>query len=78
MGKVKACLESCRECGELISLRRSLLGYKLCLDCGEEAATNERTSWCVVQEYSKGPYQLVTPTAAPVTLKQTNQKNIRT
>jgi hypothetical protein len=34
--------------------------------------------WCIVQEYGKGPYQLVTSTSAPVTLKQTNQKELRT
>jgi len=30
-----------------------------------------------VQEYGKGPYQLVTATSAPTTLKQTNQKELR-
>jgi hypothetical protein len=30
-----------------------------------------------VQEYGKGPYQLVTPTAAKTTLQQTNQKQVR-
>ena len=44
---------------------------------GEEAARMERMSWCVVQEYGKGNYQLVTPASAKVTLKQTNQKELR-
>lgn len=69
---------TCRHCGDDIDPRRFQLGYRVCLWCGEEAATTERMGWCVVQEYGKGPYQLVTPTAAPVTLKQTNQKDIRT
>ena len=77
MGQVKQQLE-CRECGEAISPARARLGYCVCLLCGEEAARQERMSWCIVQEYGKGPYQLVTSTAAPVTLKQTNQKDIRT
>jgi len=67
----------CRECGDDVDYRRLQLGYKLCLFCGEEAATVERMSWCVIQEYSKGAYQLVTPASAPLTLKQTNPKSIR-
>lgn len=69
---------SCRVCGDDINAGRYMLGYKVCLFCGEEAAREERSSWCIVQEYGKGPYQLVTPTAAPTTLKQTNQKELRT
>ena len=78
MGQVKQQCE-CRICGEGMDPRRYALGprYQICLLCGEEAATTERMGWCVVQEYGKGPYQLVTPTAAPVTLKQTNQKDPR-
>lgn len=48
-----------------------------CLLCGEEAARVERLSWCVVQEYGKGPYQFITASAAPTTLRQTNQKQTR-
>lgn len=70
-------IPTCRTCGDDINPRRAKLGYRLCLFCGEEAATTERRSWCVVQEYSKGAYQLVTPASATVTLKQTNPKNIR-
>jgi hypothetical protein len=78
MGFFKRLIVDCRECGEDVSPARAQLGYRVCLMCGEEAARQERMGWCVVQEYGKGPYQLVTPTAAPVTLKQTNQKDIRT
>jgi hypothetical protein len=50
------------------------LGYRLCLWCGEEAARNDRASWCVVQAYGKGPYQFVTVDSAPKVLMDTNQK----
>jgi formylmethanofuran dehydrogenase subunit E len=67
----------CRQCGDDIPEGRYLLGKRICLLCGEEAAREERMSWCIVQEYGKGAYTLVTPEAAKVTLKQTNQKNLR-
>jgi len=70
--------KECRTCGDDVHIERWQRGYKLCLFCGEEAAINARSSWCVVQEYGKGPYQLVTPASAPVTLRQTNQKELRT
>lgn len=67
-------------CGEEIPLARWELGerYHLCHKCGEKAARAERRSWCVVQEYQKGGYQFVTADAAHVTLRQTNQKGVRT
>jgi len=77
MGNVKKQLYACRECGDDIEPRRVQLGYKLCLWCGEDAAQTARKSWTVVQEYTKGNYQFVTNTAAAVTLKQTNPKNLR-
>lgn len=69
--------KECRNCGDDIHSERWSLGYRVCLFCGEEAARMERMSWCVVQEYGKGNYQLVTPASARVTLKQTNQKELR-
>ena len=68
----------CTDCGDDVALERWSLGYRVCLFCGEDRAASERASWCVVQEYGKGPYQLITPASAPITLKQTNQKNLRT
>lgn len=68
----------CRTCGDDVHIERWALGYRVCLFCGEEAARNERSSWCIVQEYGKGNYQFVTSTQAPITLKQTNQKELRT
>lgn len=78
MGQVKALLHTCSNCGDDIDPRRVAIGYRLCLWCGEEAATSERKSWTVVQEYTKGNYQFITPTAVHTTLKQTNPKEIRT
>ena len=57
---------------------RASLGYRTCLWCGEDLAKAERKSWTVVQEYGKGGYMFVTAQAAPTTLKQTNQKAVRT
>lgn len=68
---------TCADCGDDYPAERHALGYTTCLLCGEDRATAERASWCVVQEYGKGGYMYVTPEAAPVTLKQTNQKNVR-
>lgn len=77
MGYFKKQLHTCRECGDDIDPRRVAIGYRLCLWCGEDAAKTERKSWTVVQEYSKGGYMFITPTAAATTLKQTNPKYIR-
>jgi hypothetical protein len=68
----------CVQCGDDIDPpQRAQLGYRICLWCGEEAARSERKSWTVVQEYQKGGYMFVTADAAATTLKQTNQKAVR-
>lgn len=67
----------CVGCGATYAPMRRKAGYTLCLPCGEDAARAERKGWCVVQEYGKGPYQLVTASAAPRTLRETNQKQPR-
>jgi hypothetical protein len=67
----------CIDCGDEFPVDRWALGYKTCLFCGEDRATAERASWCVIQEYTKGNYQLVTPTSAYATLLNTNQKQQR-
>jgi len=64
-------------CGEDIDPRRAALGYRVCIWCGEEAARQERKSWTVVQEFSKGAYGFVTSNAARKVLLDTNPKNIR-
>ena len=67
----------CIDCGDDVHISRWSLGYRVCLFCGEDRAVAERSSWCVIQEYTKGNYQLVTSTQAPVTLRQTNPKENR-
>ena len=67
----------CVVSGDDVEERRAVLGYKVCLFCGEEAALAERKSWCVVQEYGKGNYQFVTNSSATRVLKESNQKRVR-
>lgn len=64
----------CDICGDDIHHERYALGYRLCMNCGNQAAISARQSWCVVQPYGKGPYMLVTDASAPQTLLDTNQK----
>jgi hypothetical protein len=67
----------CVDCGDDVRIERWALGYRVCLFCGEDRATTDRASWCVIQEYGKGNYQYVTPTSAHTTLFNTNQKHTR-
>lgn len=69
--------KTCIDCGDDVPTARYQAFCIFCERDREHAATEERASWCIVQEYGKGPYQLITPTSAPTTLKQTNQKNLR-
>ena len=64
----------CGSCGDDVYYERWALGYRLCMNCGNQAAISARQSWCVVQPYGKGPYMLVTEASAPKTLLDTNQK----
>lgn len=67
----------CECCGDDVHSERWALGYRVCLPCGELQAQEARESWTVVQEYGKGGYMFVTAAAAARTLKETNQKNLR-
>jgi ribosomal protein L37AE/L43A len=67
----------CCVCGDDYPVERFNLGYRMCMPCGDDIAREERKSWTVVQEYGKGGYMFVTADSAPVTLKQTNQKQLR-
>lgn len=67
----------CRDCGDEISTERYQAFCKFCERDREMSASEERMGWCVVQEYGKGNYQLVTSASARTTLKQTNQKELR-
>ena len=49
----------CRQCGIEMDSRRSMLGYELCMSCGESSATQARKSWTVVP-MPKSNYILVT------------------
>ena len=69
--------KQCHVCGDDYPTERFNLGYTMCMPCGDSAAKDERRSWCVVQEYGKGPYQFITASAAPATLRNTNQKQPR-
>jgi len=48
------------------------------MSCGEAQAREARSSWTVIQEYGKGPYQFIPQTAVQQTLRETNQKQLRT
>jgi hypothetical protein len=65
---------SCRLCGDDVHPARTVLGYRVCMECGDQLARDERAGWCIVQTYGKGPYQFVTREAAPKVLMDTNQK----
>ena len=67
----------CSWCGDDVEPRHWALGHRACISCRDKIAEQERKTWCVVQEYGKGAYQFVTPTAAPKTLRETNQKQQR-
>lgn len=49
----------CICCGDEVAQARALLGYRLCLLCGEEQARQERTMWCVAPMH-KSNYMLIT------------------
>lgn len=38
----------CYECGETFPMKRALLGYNVCLQCGDIVAASQRASWCIV------------------------------
>ena len=52
----------CYICYNEFSLKRFELGYKTCLDCGEEQANVEiqRKTKCSAPAYNKGAYMYVT------------------
>ena len=70
--------KECVDCGDDVPVDRYQAFCIFCERDREHSAETERKSWCVIQEYGKGNYQFVTPTAAFTTLKQTNQKQQRT
>ena len=67
----------CIDCGDDVPTSRYQAFCLFCERDREDSAATERMSWCIVQEYTKGNYQFVTATQAPITLKQTNPKENR-
>lgn len=67
----------CECCGDDVACDRWSLGYRVCLACGEMQAREARSSWTIIQEYGKGGYMFVTADSAARTLKETNQKQLR-
>jgi ferredoxin-like protein FixX len=51
----------CIVCGEEFNIKRALLGYRTCLECGDKEAVAEkkRKSKCTAPAYNKGAYQYV-------------------
>ena len=69
--------KQCIDCGGDVPVQRRQAFCVLCEQERERSAAQVRASWCIVQEYGKGNYQLVTKQSAMTTLKQTNQKELR-
>jgi len=70
--------KECIDCGDDVPTARYQAFCIFCERDREHSAQEERMSWCIVQEYTKGNYQFITPSSVAVTLKQTNPKEIRT
>ena len=51
----------CIECGDNFNPKRFKLGYRTCIECGEEIAQIEmvRKSRCIAPAYNKGAYMYV-------------------
>lgn len=69
--------KECVDCGDDVPTTRYQAFCIFCERDREHSAEAERKSWCVIQEYTKGNYQLVTPATAYTTLRQTNPKENR-
>ena len=52
-------MEQCNMCGAYLSTARFNLGYRCCLECGEEQAREQRNYWCVALLH-KSNYVLIT------------------
>jgi hypothetical protein len=69
--------KECIDCGDDVPSDRYQAFCIFCERDRERSAETERKSWCVIQEYTKGNYQLVTTAQAHTTLRQTNPKENR-
>ena len=61
----------CRICDDEVSTARWAIGKRVCLECGEEQAREERMSWCIAPISNKAGYTRVTDYSL---LKQINPK----
>ena len=61
----------CRMCGDVVPAPRYALGYKFCLDCGEDIARAESRAHCIVPMH-KSNYVLCTTRE---TLRNLNPKH---
>ena len=66
----------CRQCGNAIPTRRSMLGYTTCLECGEADAVKARLSWCVVP-MPKSNYILVTDPSLLLGLNSSHKGGVK-
>ena len=61
----------CRCCGDEFNIKRWELGYKFCLDCGEDMAKAVSEGFTVAIPFNKGAYQYI---HNPKELATTNPK----
>ena len=53
----------CDECGDDVPVRRVMLGFTICLACGDKRAREIRKSWTIVPAGPKQGYTRVTKRA---------------
>lgn len=55
-------MEQCLFCGDYLPQGRYDLGYRTCLECGEEQARQDRKFWCVVPMHKSNYFYCTDPT----------------
>lgn len=68
------CIHTCPSCGDDVPHGRYMLGYKVCMSCGDIEAREERASWTVVP-MPKSNYILVTDHALLKGLNSSHRGN---
>jgi len=66
-------MSTCPQCGDAVPAARVALGRRLCLPCGEEAASQERAGWCILTPHKQGA-MLFTPEFAREAARGINNK----
>ena len=54
-------MEQCIFCGDYLAQARHNLGYRTCLECGEEQARQDRKLWCVVPMHKSNYFYCTDP-----------------